>query len=135
MFYSIKICIVFLMTFVLINAHNLRQLSCDSNERLKPNDVKSWLNYLEEKGFSELEETDIFVVDFSPLLSARKRYALRTAGYTSATKVVLAFETPFWETATVGKRSKGGATFTDLAIKQVYYPQLGHNTNSCENIF
>jgi hypothetical protein len=52
-------------------------------------------------------------------------------GYTSATKVLLAFETPFWERE---NSRKGGATFTDLAIKQVYYPQLGHNTNSCKDL-
>ena len=70
---------------------------------------------------------------FSPPLNPIKRFAMRTAGYTSATKVILAFETPFWETTT-GKTRRGGATFTDLAIKQIYYPQQGHNSNSCKSV-
>ncbi len=40
----------------------------------------------------------MFILCFSPPLDANKRYAMRTAGYTSATKVIMAFETPFWET-------------------------------------
>jgi len=53
---------------------------------------------------------------------------MRTAGYMAATKVILAFETPFWEREQ--GQLKGGATFTDLSIKQIYYPQRGQNTNS-----
>jgi monoamine oxidase len=34
---------------------------------------------------------------FRPRLSTKKRYAIRTARYTAASKVILAFETPFWE--------------------------------------
>ncbi len=34
---------------------------------------------------------------FRPKLSTQKRYAIRTARYTAATKVLLAFEAPFWE--------------------------------------
>ena len=66
-------------------------------------------------------------IDFDPQLSTQKRRALRTASYTSATKVLMAFDTPFWERE---NKYKGGSTLTDLHVRQIYYPQTGMNPNS-----
>ena len=58
-------------------------------------------------------------IEFNPPLSVQKRHALRTTPYSSSTKVVLAFEHPFWEED--NSYTVGGATMTDLPVKQVYY--------------
>jgi len=47
--------------------------------------------------------------------------------YVSATKVLLVFENPFWEREN-GKKM-GGATFTDLNIKQIFYPEQSLNSS------
>lgn len=67
------------------------------------------------------------IVYFSPPLSTEKRLALRTIAYFSATKVLLVFETPFWERDNNG--IKGGATYTDLNIKQIFYPMSARNSS------
>ncbi len=73
--WSLKMCsvnqfyLVFLMTFInrfvpndgLVN----QKFECNSNERLKPEDVKLWIDNLEEKGFMEFEETENFEVDLN----------------------------------------------------------------------
>ena len=51
-----------------------------------------------------------------------KMTALRTVTFSSASKVVMAFKFPFWEREN-GFEKKGGSTKTDLAVKQIYYPQ------------
>jgi monoamine oxidase len=61
-------------------------------------------------------------IDFKPKLSTKKWYALRTAAYSAATKVLMVFETPFWERENEGK--KGGSILTDLNVRQIYYPQV-----------
>lgn len=66
-------------------------------------------------------------IDFDPPMSTQKRRALRTAAYSSATKVLMAFDTPFWERE---NKYKGGSTLTDLHVRQIYYPQAGMNPNS-----
>ena len=58
-------------------------------------------------------------VNFKPKLSVQKTHALRTTPYSSSTKVILAFETPFWDKDNSFK--VGGATLTDLPVKQIYY--------------
>ena len=70
-------------------------------------------------------------IDFVPPLSTQKRRALRTASYTSATKVLMAFDTPFWERE---NKFKGGSTLTDLHVRQIYYPQTGMNPNSTMHV-
>ena len=40
----------------------------------------------------------------------------------------MVFETPFWQRE--HGHLKGGATLTDLHIKQIYYPQSGSSPNS-----
>lgn len=60
-------------------------------------------------------------------MSMKKRLAYRTVSYLSATKVLLAFETPFWERENMN--IKGGATFTDLNVKQIYYPTWSRNSS------
>lgn len=57
-------------------------------------------------------------IQYEPRLSPDKEHALRTVGYGSSTKVVMVFEYPFWEKFH-GKA--GGATLTDLPVKQIYY--------------
>ena len=49
----------------------------------------------------------------------QKTHALRTTPYSSSTKVILAFETPFWDKDNNNK--VGGSTLTDLPVKQIYY--------------
>ena len=58
-------------------------------------------------------------VNFKPKLSVQKTHALRTTPYSSSTKVILAFETPFWDKDNNNK--VGGSTLTDLPVKQIYY--------------
>ncbi len=67
-------------------------------------------------------------IRYDPPLSTKKKLALRTATYSAGTKVLMVFEAPFWQRE--HGRSKGGATLTDLHIRQIYYPQKGMNTNS-----
>jgi monoamine oxidase len=64
--------------------------------------------------------------------ACRKRLALRTTLYTSATKVAMAFHNPFWEREH-GRDMKGGSTLTDLHIKQVYYPQKSKDIYICDS--
>ena len=66
-------------------------------------------------------------IDFVPPMSTQKRRALRTAAYSSATKVLMAFETSFWDRE---NKVMGGSILTDLHIRPVYYPQKGMNSNS-----
>merc|ERR1712110_182496 len=58
-------------------------------------------------------------INFKPKLSVQKTHALRTTPYSSSTKVILAFETPFWDEDNNNK--VGGATNTDLPVKRIYY--------------
>ncbi|TRY75662.1 hypothetical protein TCAL_01274 [Tigriopus californicus] len=59
-------------------------------------------------------------ITFLPQLSQNKSIALRNANYQPSTKVILVFDTPFWE---MGDKSlKGGQTVSDLPLKIVYYP-------------
>ncbi|XP_040567147.1 L-amino acid oxidase isoform X2 [Lepeophtheirus salmonis] len=59
-------------------------------------------------------------ISFSPLLTTSKRYTLRTARISSAVKVVLTFNTPFWEKLGI----KGGKSVTDLPSKSIVYPSF-----------
>ena len=94
-----------------------------------PNVTRFWIPVHKD---AEIENTLAIQIhklfDFSPPLSPQKRFSLRTARYTAATKVFLVFETPFWERE--NGLLKGGSTFTDLNVKQIYYPQRGQNDNS-----
>jgi len=64
-------------------------------------------------------------VEFKPKLSLQKTHALRTTPYSSSTKVVLAFEKPFWADQ---NGDTGGATLTDLPVKQIYYEMNTHKS-------
>ena len=66
-------------------------------------------------------------IHFDPPLSTLKRHAMRTVSYSAATKVLMAFETSFWDRE---NKFMGGSILTDLHIRQVYYPQKGMNSNS-----
>jgi monoamine oxidase len=57
-------------------------------------------------------------ITYKPILSPQKSHALRTIQYSSSNKVILVFEHPFWEEK-FGE--EGGATMTDLPVKQIYY--------------
>ncbi len=58
-------------------------------------------------------------IEFKPKLSVKKVHALRTTPYSSSTKVILAFEKPFWSEHNAF--AIGGASITDLPVKQIYY--------------
>ena len=55
----------FIIRFVPNDGHVNQKFECNSNERLKPKDVKFWIDNLEEKGFMEFEETENFEVDLN----------------------------------------------------------------------
>ena len=55
----------FIIQFVPNHGHVNQNFDCNSNERLKPEDVKLWIDNLEEKGFMEFEETENFEVDLN----------------------------------------------------------------------
>ncbi len=65
--------------------------------------------------------------EFEPLLPVEKNSALRTVYYETSVKVILAFQTPFWEKDHSERR--GGHVFTDLPLQSLYYPsqKLGKN--------
>lgn len=58
------------------------------------------------------------LITFTPPLSLDKVDALRSVHYTSATKVVLACEEPFWERDGI----RGGVSITDRPSRYIYYP-------------
>ena len=68
-------------------------------------------------------------IEYTPKLSLQKTHALRTTPYSSSTKVVLAFEKPFW--AEQNSHKVGGATLTDLPVKQIYYEMNKSKSGKC----
>uniref|UniRef100_A0A8C7BAW7 Amine oxidase n=1 Tax=Neovison vison TaxID=452646 RepID=A0A8C7BAW7_NEOVI len=58
------------------------------------------------------------LITFKPPLSQDKREALRLVHYTSATKVILTCEEPFWERDGI----RGGYSVTDRPSRYIYYP-------------
>ncbi|XP_007526182.1 L-amino-acid oxidase-like [Erinaceus europaeus] len=58
------------------------------------------------------------LITFEPPLSRDKERALRSVHYTSATKVVLACDQPFWEQDGI----RGGFSVTDRPSRYIYYP-------------
>nr|XP_025712153.1 LOW QUALITY PROTEIN: L-amino-acid oxidase-like [Callorhinus ursinus] len=58
------------------------------------------------------------LITFKPPLSPDKTEALRLVHYTSATKVILACEEPFWERDGI----RGGVSVTDRPSRYIYYP-------------
>jgi len=64
-------------------------------------------------------------VEIIPKPSLQKIHALRTTPYSSSTKVVLAFEEPFW----AGQNNDtGGSVLTDLPVKQIYFEMNTHTS-------
>lgn len=61
-------------------------------------------------------------VDFEPILPHEKRKMIRELYFDSASKVLLAFNTRFWETR---DHIWGGGSVTDLANRMIYYPSHG----------
>ncbi|XP_071743759.1 L-amino-acid oxidase isoform X1 [Lepeophtheirus salmonis] len=64
--------------------------------------------------------TVVSKISFYPLLSTSKRYTLRAARISPSVKVVLTFNTPFWEKLGI----KGGKSVTDLPSKSIVYPSF-----------
>ncbi len=60
------------------------------------------------------------MADFEPQLPGWKEAALRRLRYDASTKVLLAFQSPFWE-RNFGNRN-GGYVLTDLPVQTIYYP-------------
>ncbi|XP_046518713.1 L-amino-acid oxidase-like [Equus quagga] len=58
------------------------------------------------------------LITFKPALSPDKVDALRSVHYTSATKVILACNEPFWERDGI----RGGVSITDRPSRYIYYP-------------
>ncbi|KAK5603667.1 hypothetical protein CRENBAI_002747 [Crenichthys baileyi] len=56
-------------------------------------------------------------MDFEPPLSIKKRVALRTVHYDSATRITLTFSEKFWEKDGI----KGGKSITDRPSRFIYY--------------
>ena len=61
-------------------------------------------------------------MEFSPLLSQNKSVALRSTYYESSSKILLAFESPFWESNP--EERKGGYVITDLPLQTVHFEGL-----------
>uniref|UniRef100_A0A8C5LAQ1 Amine oxidase n=2 Tax=Jaculus jaculus TaxID=51337 RepID=A0A8C5LAQ1_JACJA len=58
------------------------------------------------------------LITFQPPLSPEKTHALRSVHYTSATKVVLTCNEPFWERDGI----RGGVSVTDRPSRYIHYP-------------